>query len=75
VGPRPSTLVVASDRVIPSQSDGVVMAWLESSLGVENGLVEPSPEDHAPKLLHIAWTLVRDRLEVLMRALKATRRV
>jgi hypothetical protein len=51
------------------------MAWLKRPLGVENGPVKPSPEDHAPKLLHIACTLVRDRLGVLVRALKATRRV
>jgi hypothetical protein len=33
--------------MIPAQSEGVVMAGLESTLEVENGLVEPSPEAYA----------------------------
>jgi hypothetical protein len=39
-GPRPSSLVEANDHVIPAQCEGVVMAQLESPLGVENGQVE-----------------------------------
>jgi hypothetical protein len=47
-GPRPSSLVVAKDQVIPALCEGIVMARLQSHLGVENGLVEPSPQ--APPL-------------------------
>jgi hypothetical protein len=39
-GPRPSILVVAKDQVIPAQCEGIVMARLQSHLGVENGLVD-----------------------------------
>jgi hypothetical protein len=35
------------------------MAQLESPLGEENGLVEPSVEAHAPEGLYTARTLVR----------------
>jgi hypothetical protein len=52
VGARPSSLVVAEDQVIPAQCEGLVMAGLESPLGVENGLVEPSLEAHMPEGLH-----------------------
>jgi hypothetical protein len=31
---------------------------LENPLGIENGLVEPSPEAHVPKGNYIARTLV-----------------
>jgi hypothetical protein len=58
--PRPSSLVVAKDQVIPAQCEGVVMVQLESPLGVENGLVEPSPEAHPPEGLHsqdLCWRL------------------
>jgi hypothetical protein len=65
--PRPSSLVVAKDQVIPAQCEGVVMARLESSLGVENSLAEPSPEAHLPG----GQT---NRLEVPERVLNATRR-
>jgi hypothetical protein len=57
-GPQPSSVVVATDRVIPAQCKGVVKAGLESPLGVEDGLVEPIPEAHVPKELCIARTLV-----------------
>jgi hypothetical protein len=50
--PWPSSLVVADDKVIPAQYEGVVMAQLENPLGVENCLVELSPEAHAPEGLH-----------------------
>jgi hypothetical protein len=41
-GPRPSSLIVAKDQVIPAQCEGIVLARLDSPLGVENGLLEPS---------------------------------
>jgi hypothetical protein len=41
---------------------------------VENGLLEPSPEVHPPEGLYIVRTLVRDRQEILVRVLNATRR-
>jgi hypothetical protein len=47
------------------------MAQLESSLGVENGLIEPFPGAHVPEGLYIARTLVQDR-EVPVRLLNAT---
>jgi hypothetical protein len=68
-GPRPSSVVVASDQVIPAQCKGVVVDRLETPLGVENGLVKPSWEAHAPKGLYITTTLVRDSREVTSRAL------
>jgi hypothetical protein len=72
--PRPCSLVVANDHAIPAQCHGVVMARLESHLGVENGLVEPNPEAYAPEALYIARSLVRDRREVTVRVLNSTRR-
>jgi hypothetical protein len=42
-GTRPSSLIVGEDQVIPARCEGTVMATLERPLGVENGLVEPSP--------------------------------
>jgi hypothetical protein len=39
------------------EPQGVVMARLESPLGVESGLVEPSLETHAPEGLYIARIL------------------
>jgi hypothetical protein len=56
--PQPSRLVVAKYQVIPAQCEGVVMAGLETPLGVESGLVELSPEADAPKGLYIARTLI-----------------
>jgi hypothetical protein len=56
---RSCSLVVANDQVIPPQCEGLVMARLESPLGVENGLVEPSSEALPPLGLYIARTLVR----------------
>jgi hypothetical protein len=73
-GHRPSSLVVAKDQVIPAHCEGLVMTTLESTLGVENGLVERSPETQAPKGLYIATSLLRDRREVLVRVLNAIRR-
>jgi hypothetical protein len=60
VRPRPSNLVVAEDQVISAQGEGIVMAKLERPLGVENGVVESSPQAHPPE----ARTLVRDSREV-----------
>jgi hypothetical protein len=48
------------------------MAQLESPLGVEYALIEPSPGAHIPKGLYIARTLVREQLEVPVRVLNAT---
>jgi hypothetical protein len=42
------------------------MASLESPLEVENGLVEQSPEAHAPEELYRARTLIQDCWEVAM---------
>jgi hypothetical protein len=41
-------------------------------LGVENGLIEPSLEAHAPEGLYIASTLIRDCQEVTVMVLNAT---
>jgi hypothetical protein len=73
-GPRPSRLLVVKDQVIPAQCEGIVMTRLESPLGVENGLVEPSPQAHPPQGLYIARTLVRHRREVPVRVLNDTSR-
>jgi hypothetical protein len=42
-GPWPSIPVVANNQVTPEQCEEVVTARLESPIGVENCLVEPSP--------------------------------
>jgi hypothetical protein len=55
--PWPSSLVVASEQAVPAQCDGVVMAQLECPLRVEDGLIEPSLEAHAPEGIYIARTL------------------
>jgi hypothetical protein len=60
-GPRPSSLVVAKDHVIPTQFEGIVIARTQKTLGVEKGLVEPSP--------------IHFRQEVPVRVLNATHRV
>jgi hypothetical protein len=73
-GPRPSSLVVANDHVIPAQCEGIVMARMENPLGVENGPVEPSPKAYPPEGIYIARTLVQDRQEVPVRVLNATHR-
>jgi hypothetical protein len=59
--------------MIPAQCEGIVMARPESPLGVTNGLVEPNPEGRPPEGLYIARTVVRDRREVPVRVLNATR--
>jgi hypothetical protein len=71
VEPWPSSLVVAKNQVIPTQCEGILMARLESSLGVENGLVEQSPQAHLPEGIYIARTLVQDHWEVPVRVLNA----
>jgi hypothetical protein len=73
-GPRPSSPVVANDHVIPAQCDGIVMARMKNLVGVENSLVEPSPQAHPPEGNYIERTLVPDRQEVPVRVLNATRR-
>jgi hypothetical protein len=73
-GPRPSSLVVAKDQVIPALCEGIVMARLESPLGVENGLVKPRPQALPPEGIYIAKTLVQARQEVPLRVLNATHR-
>jgi hypothetical protein len=73
-GPCPSSLVVAKDKVIPARCEGIIIARLESPIGVENGLVEPSPQAHPPEGIYIARTLVQDRQEVPFRVLNATHR-
>jgi hypothetical protein len=65
---------VAKDHVIPAQCEGVVIARLESPLGVENYLVEPSPQAHPPEGVYIARTLVQDHWEMPVRVFNATHR-
>jgi hypothetical protein len=50
------------------------MARLESPLGVENGLVEPSPQAHPPEGIYIARTFVQDCREVPVKVLNAMHR-
>jgi hypothetical protein len=73
-GPRPSSLVVAKNQVIPAQCEGILMARLESPLRVENDLVELSPQAHPSEGIYIARTLVQDRREVLVWVLNAMHR-
>jgi hypothetical protein len=75
-GSRPSSLVVTKDQVIPTSCEGIIIARLESPLGVENGLAEPSPQAHPAEgiYVYIARTLVQDRQEVPVRVLNATHR-
>jgi hypothetical protein len=48
------------------------MAGLESSLGVENGLVETNQEAYPPERHYIGRALARVRREVSVRVLNAT---
>jgi hypothetical protein len=73
-GPRSSSLVEARDEVIPAQCEGVVMVRLENPLGVENGLMEPSPETSAPEGLYKTMAVFRDHREVPVRVLNAAHR-
>jgi hypothetical protein len=73
-GPRPSSQVVAKEKVIPARCEGIVIAKLESPLGVQNGLVEPSPQAHPPDRIYTARTLVQYRQEIPVRVLNATHR-
>jgi hypothetical protein len=50
------------------------MARLESPLGIENFLVEQSPQAHPPEGIYIARTLVQARREVRVRVLNSTHR-
>ncbi|XP_023708055.1 uncharacterized protein LOC111864779 [Cryptotermes secundus] len=72
--PRPSSLTVAKDQVIPAQSEGIVLARMENNLIVENGLVQPSPQAHPTDGIYVARTLVQDCQEVPVRVMNATRR-
>jgi hypothetical protein len=47
---------------------------MENALGVENGLVESSPQARPPEGIYIARTLVQDRQEIPVRVLNATHR-
>jgi hypothetical protein len=58
VEPQPCNLVVGNDQVILAQCEGVVMAQLESPIGVENGLIETNPGAHDPEGLCISRTFV-----------------
>jgi hypothetical protein len=71
--PRSPILVVANDQVIPAQCEGVVTARVDSPLGVEIGLVDPSPVSHPSEGLYMARTVVRGHPEVPVRVLNATR--
>jgi hypothetical protein len=73
-GPRPSSLVVAKDQVLPAKCEGILMARSENPLGVESDLVEQSPKAHPPKGIYIARTLVQDHQEVPVGVLNATYR-
>jgi hypothetical protein len=73
-GSRPSSLVVAKDKIIPAQCEGIVMARLESPLGVESDLVETSPQARPTQGIYIARTLVKDRREVPVRVLNTIHR-
>jgi hypothetical protein len=53
-GARPSSLTVAEGHVIPAQCEGIVIARMENPRGVENGLVETSPQAHPPEGIYIA---------------------
>jgi hypothetical protein len=50
------------------------MARLGSPLGLENSLVEQSPEAHQPERIYIAKTLVKDHQNVPLSVLNATLR-
>jgi hypothetical protein len=73
-GPRASSLLVVKDHVKQAQCEGIVMARFENLFGVENGLVEPSPQAHLPEGIYIAIILVQDRQKVRVRVLNATHR-
>jgi hypothetical protein len=74
VRPRPSNLVVAEDQVILARCEGIVMAKLESPLGIENGLVESSPQARPHDGIYVARTLTRDSREVPVRVMNVNRR-
>jgi hypothetical protein len=52
---------------------GIVMARLQRPPGVENGLIQPSPQAHPPEGTYTARTLVQER-QVPLRVLNATHR-
>jgi hypothetical protein len=72
--PHPSSLVLTKDQVIPVRWEEITIARFESLLGVENGLVEPSPQAHPPDGIYIARTLVPNHQEVPVKVLNATHR-
>jgi hypothetical protein len=73
-GPRSSSLIVEEDQIIPAQCEGTVMARLERPIGVENGLVERSPQDRSIEGIYICRTLVKNCARVPVRVLNATYR-
>jgi hypothetical protein len=71
-GPCPSSLVVAKENVIRSQREGEMMARMEITPGVENGLVEPNPQAHQPEGIQITRTVIQDRQEIPVRIVYTT---
>jgi hypothetical protein len=55
-GPRPSSVVVAKDQVMPTKCEGILMARSESPLQVESSLVEQRLEAHPHAGIYIART-------------------
>jgi hypothetical protein len=62
--PRTSSLVVAKDHVIRAQSERIVVARTERTLGVENCLGKPNPQAHSPEGIFITRTFVQVSQEV-----------
>jgi hypothetical protein len=60
--------------VIPVQFEGVVIARLKRPLGVENDVIELTPEAQVPKGLYIARTVAQDCREIPARVLNAALR-
>jgi hypothetical protein len=70
-GPRPSSVVVAKDQVMPANCEGILMTRSESPLEVEISLVEQRLQAHPHAEIDIARTSDRGRREVPLRALNA----
>jgi hypothetical protein len=73
-GPRPSSVVVAKDELMPAKCEGIRMARSDMPLEVESSLVEQKLQAHPPAGIYIARTSDRGRREVPLRALNATYR-
>jgi hypothetical protein len=65
-------LVVAKDQIIPEQCEGIVMARLQSQLGVVNEVVETSLQAPMPEGICIARSLVQHRQGMTVSVLNAT---